>query len=264
MHLVTTMNFKVHDAFGHRLLDSIQTYSSNIPLIVYTEDKDFASFLSSKYKNVTPKLFSKKLFEFIAKIDSPRQLGFKTIGIKKIERFLKILFKKGRLNYQDYFYDFLFDSKRFSLKSFAFADALKTISDNFFYLDADCHIEDVIPAEINDGSYFDGFDYGYFGRDTYTETGIIFFSNGNLRMKVFGQAIEDYYLSGKIYSLKFWTDCHVFDQVRIDLMNSFNGKNLSPDTSFSHPIAISDFSCWIDHRKGPRKKEQRSPERNAI
>jgi len=260
MHVVTTMNKKVYEDFGYRLLDSLKKHAP-VRVLVYSEDDSLLKLVEDRYGSFQAKPFDKNLGFFLDSIDSNEKVGFKSVGLKKIERFLKTLLRHGSFDYQSRFYDFLYDSRRFSFKSFAYADALINISDHIMYLDADCHLDSNMPVDDLEAHLLQASDYAFFGRDTFTETGILYFNNSDLRFQKFGLMVQDMYLSGAIYDLDKWTDCHVFDYVRNYFSKSFVGRNLNPNPSDMHPIATSMFSDWIDHRKGPRKHTLGSLER---
>lgn len=258
MKYFTTMNLRVFSDFGWRLVDTFEChYKGAGQLLIYTEDEYFISqFPHFGYRNIFCRKFSPDLDAFLAGIsDSNKKQG--RVMRFKFGNLKNALLLKGIPKVKFVDYDYMFDSKRFSYKSFAWVDAIENHAEKLCYLDADCHFF----KDFNDldfTQYVNG-DIGYFGRANYTETGIIIFDNSNSRLIQFASDVKCMYLSGNIYKLKYWTDCHVFDYCRESNSNLLHFVNLSNGNS-SHPIATSRLSMFVDHRKGPRKSLNQSPE----
>jgi hypothetical protein len=126
------------------------------------------------------------------------------------------------------------------------------------YVDADCNFLGSL-ENFSQVSELQGFDVGYFGRNTFTETGVLFF---RLRPEV-GEFLEKWtslYFTDEFKSLGGWTDCHTFDFCRKNTNVSLVFKNLNSINEQNHPIAKSFLKTLVDHRKGDRKVMDISPE----
>lgn len=266
MKFITTMNEKIFHRYGRRLLESFHHYSNldiGTQIIIFTEEKSFLnSFPQADFPRAEVRLFDSKINLFLDKYaGSKKNNGYsRTLKLMAKRNILK--FKLPRVDF--YSYDFLHDSVRFSFKSFAWAEALNSYDDKIIYLDSDCHFHSI----FNEHSFEDLIgecDYAYFGRVTYTETGILFFNNQSMRLLDLGRDIADFYVSGRIYKLDYWTDCHVIDcLVNQEKYTALHKKNLTINVMDDHPIAHSQFAKFIDHRKGERKMMVSSPEMSNV
>ena len=260
---VTSMNVDVFLKFGWRLLKTFEEFNhENDKLYIYTEEKKLENIIQDfNFKNIYVKHFKKDLFAFVKKFNSNRYNGKSgNINLKNLKFFVKTFLKKRKFNLGIFKYNFLNDVIRFSYKSFAMCDALKDFTnDVIFYVDADCNIFNNIPKTKILRS-LSGNSIGYFGRDTYTETGIIIFDNRKNKLFNFEKVFRGIYTSGSFIKLPHYTDCHIFDEAR--RLTNDEYTNLNKYYCNNHPIARSWFSEFIDHRKGGRKSLQKSPEIN--
>jgi len=254
------MNTKIFSDFGWRLLDSFEKYhqGEDGQLIVFSEDRFFNKlFQEFNYEKITVCDFGSGLYSFLECVPRGVKKSGKSYSIR-IPNWRRVLKGRAVPKIKMESYNYMFDSRRFSFKSFSWVEAINMFDEEIVYLDADCNFfRDFTDKDFMSG--LDGGDVGFFGRSNYTETGILIFNNLNRRLAGFGERIENFYSSEEIFDLEFWTDCHVFDQARVEYENELNFKNLSPSDT-PHPIALSDFSKFIDHRKGPRKALEKSPE----
>ena len=153
--------------------------------------------------------------------------------------------------------DFLQDAVRFSHKSYAIWHAAMTSNvDILIWLDADTEIIKTVSSDYLKSFLPDSYFTSYLGRDSYSETGFIAFDLRNPYTQEFFDTFKNYYDSDKIYTLKAYTDCHVFDATRKELENlkKITGYNLTPD-NIKNPFNET-FKGYIMHFKGGRKDQR--------
>ncbi len=267
MNFVSTMNRKVFHDFGYRLLESFEKYSSEGDhLYVYTEDSKLKEVVERClcFQRCTVLEFSdQRITDFLRHYrDKDRFRGIVSYAsFFSLRRFLRLIKGKkvvGRLNY-----NFLRDVYRFSFKPFAiwqFLTAMlsSNVRDLTCYVDADCSFIGTIPA-FGQMPELAGVDVGYFGRPSYTETGVMFFRPVS-HVSLFCDSWVSYYLSGSFKGLDGWTDCHTFDQSRVECNYDLRFVDLNASSETNHPIAKSFLAPFLDHRKGDRKPMEFSPE----
>ncbi len=152
---------------------------------------------------------------------------------------------------------YMFDAGRFAHKAYAQLDVMPRHLPMFYWLDADIVFHRPVPEWFLEAIVEDHA-LAYLGRKgSYTETGMIGFNTTHPDFGKFESAYRRMYDDQKIYELEFWTDCHAFDAAR----KGVAGHNLSPDgKGVEHVFVTSAFGRFADHRKGPRKKMDKSPE----
>ena len=95
----------------------------------------------------------------------------------------------------------------------------------------------------------------------HSETGFIMYNALFPAVKDFFVSFREAYSKKRIYGLKGWTDCHVFD----DLRKGIECHNLSPwGHGAQHVWPASKLGEWMDHLKGQRKFLGESPERISF
>lgn len=153
---------------------------------------------------------------------------------------------------------FLWDAIRFSHKSFCIVQAGLTIdADVMFWLDADVKAFRPIPDDffetlITPKAYCAYLDRG----KKYSETGFIAYNLKHQYHREFMERIERYYVSGRIFKLRQWHDCEVFDSVRKEMTHEkkITTQNLTPPLyKHNHPFVNSPLGKYLDHLKGNRK-----------
>ena len=162
---------------------------------------------------------------------------------------------------------YLWNSVRFSHKIFSQAHAARTVAaDVMFWFDGDTlTLKPVTEADANtflpEGSFC-----SYLGRVTYSECGFIGYDMKNPHFQEFMKRMEDMYISGSIYDLHQWTDCHVFDKVReeMEAEGKITNHNLNRKDVRGHPFVNSVLGDFIDHLKGRRKDVGKSFERDYV
>ena len=104
----------------------------------------------------------------------------------------------------------------------------------------------------------------------YHESDSGFYLHHNIAEELVNSMIEDiffnrykeWYISDKVFKLKFFTDCHTLDATRLKFTDNpdYTEKKLG-DGELGHIMARDKFiNEYIDHRKGPRKGHKHSPE----
>jgi hypothetical protein len=149
-------------------------------------------------------------------------------------------------------YDYQFDASKFCRKVFA-QDAAFDLDDSVFWFDADCVVLKAIPEDFLRG-LIAGVPFCYLGRRSlYTETGFLGFNTKHPDFSKFRARYLSYFTSGKIFSqMKGWHDCIAFDYAREGL----RGNNLTPGgIGVAHVLLNSPLAHYLDHLKGPKRKE---------
>ena len=150
-------------------------------------------------------------------------------------------------------YSFHHDSIKFCNKVFC---QLACEDDIVYWVDADTVTYRDIPKELLESLVL-RFPFCYFGRNSYTETGLIGFNKRHNMYKVFERQYRKCYLDRILFTLPGWHDCYAFEYAKIGI----EGNNLSPNgQGLQHVIAESFMANYIDHLKGARKKRGHSPE----
>ena len=159
---------------------------------------------------------------------------------------------------------FLLDAIRFSHKVYAYVDAaLNKGADIVIWLDGDSITHRPVDQNVIK-RWLDGKMAGALFRPTiYTETGFHIFDMRYSQSKNFMIKWIDWYNSDRIWTLKFFTDCHTYDatvkEFDINLWNDLSPKNNHP-----HPFINGILGEHMDHMKGPRKYHGRSNQSDLI
>ena len=236
MIFFTTYNKKLFDEYAHRLIETYQSTQLTLPMYVFVEDNidDFPKIPNVTYVN----LFLKE----------PECHGF-------VERHKKLVPAH-----------YLKDAVKFCYKVFA-QSAAREFGDKLYYVDSDCVFVKQIPDTwfkecLPDDTFLTFYDRPGNETPNYTETGFLAFDNTKKVSNDFFNAYKDWYISDRIYKLKFFTDCHALDATREMFHHypDYKEKKLG-DGKIGHIMARDKFiNEYIDHRKGPRKAEKHSPE----
>ena len=232
MIFFTTYNKKLFDEYAHRLIETYQSTQQTLPMYVFVEDniEDFPKIPNVTYVN----LFLKE---------------------PECQRFVKR--HKGLIPAH-----YLKDAVKFCYKVFA-QSAAREFGDKLYYVDSDCVFVKQIPDTwFNECLPDDTFLTFYDRPASYTETGFLAFNNTKKVSDDFFNAYKDWYISDRIYKLKFFTDCHSLDATRLKFMNNpdYSEKKLG-DGGINHIMARDGFiTPYIDHKKGRRKTRKNSPE----
>jgi hypothetical protein len=100
----------------------------------------------------------------------------------------------------------------------------------------------------------------YLGRENnYTECGFVIYCTAHSKNQRFMNEWRQLYVEDKIFELKEWHDSYIFDQLRKKFLNFHAEHNLTPwGKDYEHVFINSCLGAYIDHFKGPRKKEKHS------
>jgi len=180
------------------------------------------------------------------------------IHILNLEQLVPDLINFKTRNKDKTFDDFLRDAVRFSHKSYAiWHAAMNSKVDILIWLDADTEIIKTVSSDYLKSFLPDNYFTSYLGRDnSYTETGFIAFDLRHPYTNDFFNIFKNYYDSDKIYTLKEYTDCHVFDATRKELenLNKITSYNITPG-NIKNPFNET-FKGYMIHFKGARKDQR--------
>lgn len=171
-------------------------------------------------------------------------------------------FKRRYRNYEPVSY--MHDIARFSNKVFAAIDALYDYDGIGVWLDADCVTfkevsDDLIRSQLPKGNYMAMYKRNGF----YTETGFWIMDCSHEQNKAFLDTWAEWYRSDAFKALEGWTDCHTLDATVRKFEKAGLIKTCSLSGEFAndmHPMSKSVLGQYIDHCKGNRKIEGKSPE----
>lgn len=100
----------------------------------------------------------------------------------------------------------------------------------------------------------------------HTESGFLSFNAAHSLTRDFIQRYESLYLSGGVFHLEGWTDCHVFDWVKA--LHVAEGHATAycelPSIGNRHVFVNSPLGLLMDHLKGSRKDESHSRNEDFI
>jgi hypothetical protein len=153
---------------------------------------------------------------------------------------------------------------RMARKSFMQAHAVKHYGGKVFWIDADTITHSPVPDTFLDEVLPDDKLCCYLGRDWktqepfYTESGFIGFNAQHPVCKDFFLTYLQIFISGVIFTRKWWHDCAGFDAARDLIIRRFGpdafvdlAKDL-PDGCL-HPFVNTVLGKYMDHLKGRRK-----------
>jgi len=174
---------------------------------------------------------------------------FKTEGCVQFLQMASFPAARGQIWGEGYNYNF--DTYKFSRKAFAQIDAASNGPDLLFWLDSD--IEFKAPLVFPQDFEF----MAYLGRpEWHSCTSFIGF---NLNHEIAGEFFKRYwlmYVTGTIFCLEGWTDCHVLDWLRAQAR--VPAKNLAEGMDLQGPANVFDavFGESGHHKKGNLKKHK--------
>jgi hypothetical protein len=256
--VVTTFNQSGYDKYGSRMIQSfIQNWPTDITLYVYAEDctvKESAANVVIRDLHATiPALVA---FKERWKND-PKAVGKLATGPAD---------RKGKQPG----IGFRWDAIRFSHKVYAVCHTgVNCDADVLFWMDADtfCHSpiqHDFIDSMINSG------DLCFLGRpNKFTECGLYAMNLKNSITNIFLKEFQNAYDTARIFTMKEWNDCWVFDEVRKEVKNKYPGwswndwaQGIIKDEG--HPLINTEWGEYLDHLKGARKTAGKSSQRDLI
>lgn len=237
--IFTTFHKEGYETYGYKNISTfLEFWPKDIKYFVYTEN-----FKINETARITPINIKviKDLFSFKEKYKNiPHLNGYKT------EK-----------------YNFLFDFVKFSHKSYVMFDAIfRLTTDWVFWFDGDS----ITHSKITDTFFNKIIDQNaiisYLGRtDMYSETGFIGFNRRHPQILNFINEIKYIYdncLINDEYFNNGYTDCHVFDFVRLKFENKSKFYNLTTHDGDKHPFINGPLGEFMDHLKGPRKERGKS------
>ena len=150
-------------------------------------------------------------------------------------------------------YNFKMDAIRFSKKVFAVGVVANFVpAGRLIWLDADVVTIEPVPHEFLLTLPPADAAVAYLGRIGYhSECGFVGYNLDHFATRDFIQKYVGVYASDKVFKLKEWNDCFVFDWLRVHL--HLPGYSI-PHTSPSHPFVHSVLGQYMDHLKGRRKQ----------
>ena len=229
---VTTFNKKLYDEYAKNLVDTYVKTKQILPLYVFVEDD----------------------INYYKKID-----GITYLNLFEEEPELKKFIERNKSKEAT---SFTFDAVRFSYKVFA-QNAARKYGNKIYYVDSDCVFVKQIPNNWYDECLPDDVSISFYDRpNQYTETGFVAFNENNITSKEFFNHYINYYKEDTVYKLNAYTDCHTLDATRkhFEKVTNYKEKKLG-DGAGGHIMARDKFiNPYLDHRKGPRKQKQHSPE----
>lgn len=146
-------------------------------------------------------------------------------------------------------------------KVFAAVDALYDYDGVGVWCDSDCvtykHIPKGLIEQQVDGVYL----ACYQRTGLWTETGFWVMNCAHPEHKAFLDAWQAWYLNDTFKQLHAWHDCMTLDATIRQFKDRVAVRNLSGAAHKEmHPMAVTELGRYIDHCKGQRKVEGRSPE----
>lgn len=236
-YIVTSLNKNLLDKYAHKFLDSYLKYDIPAELYVYVED-DLSNYVA--YHNT--------------------KINFINIFQRDLDawKFVQRNVKKKVIDYR-------WDSVRFCYKVFAQYLGYSNPGKRMFWIDADCVFVKPIPeswfADILKGSMVAFFDRPNF----YSECGFIGYDTKISGCLDFLTEFRRMYISDDIFQEKEFHDSYIFDVVRqwasSNLDTNYTETKLGNPEGDLHIMARDpQVSPYLDHKKGPRKTAEHSPE----
>lgn len=167
-------------------------------------------------------------------------------------------FKKRHADYLSP--SFKMDVVRFSHKVFAVIDALRKHDDLGVWIDADVIPYKPMPEEYVRKQLPDDCYIALFKRaGNYSECGYWVVNCKHSAHGKFLDALRDMYMTDAFVSLPEWHDSYLMDVIIRNLENlgAIKSHNLTDKKAekAEHPMALSDIAQYVDHTKGPERKD---------
>jgi hypothetical protein len=236
--VITSMNKEGWDRYGQRFVQTfLKFWPENISLHIYAEGFN---------------LETSNLRVHIINFDTQLSTLMETFSAQQ-----KLLFNKiGNVPTNNY----LFDAMKFAKKGFALIDGIeKNIGKQVIWLDADIFTFSPISkhqlSNILQSEDIEVFCSHLRRFGMHTESGFLGFNTLHPLTHEFCDRYKSIYLSGAIFHLEHWTDCHVFDCLKTYYI-SFGFQRAFheiPSALSSHPFINSPLGLFMDHLKGNRK-----------
>ena len=222
--IITALNQRLLDEYGHDFLDSFP--KDNLDLTVFSEEH-----LPIPHRALTRKDF------YLKHKDRPVR-------------------------------SYKMDAVRFHWKPQAVSTALELdyISnyDSILWIDADTVFLKRIDQSWIDTHIRTQDIMSYMGRvNYYSETGLLFFNLRNPNTQQYIETVWNYYASERVFELQEWHDSYVWDYARVKHEHDYKWQFRNLGVDYKVPgghIAVHLYGDVMDHRKGKRKKNAKSPE----
>jgi hypothetical protein len=152
-------------------------------------------------------------------------------------------------------YGYKYDAYKFARKVFAVAHAARQVEGKLFWLDADVVTHTVFPDWLLHSLLPDHASLCYLARPGYhSELGFVGYNLDRSETHAFITAYEATYSEDIFLSHKYWTDCHIFD----DLVAQHKPAcELIAHSSHAQPFDRSILGKYMYHLKGKRKNHIR-------
>lgn len=233
----TTVHAQGFAQYGRQFMDSFLRYwPKSYDLVIYAEGFDIPS-PSSRVRIV----------------DNASVQGLADFKLRHAQTPMA----HGRNKNQDYSYRF--DAVRFANKVFAMCDIARLHPSRYvLWLDCDTATFQGVPADFVSRLLGSGEFMAYLGRTgMHSETGFLPFDLDHPGAQAFFSTLERFYASDAVFSLSEWHDCQVIDATRgvLQAQGALKARNLNAYGA-SHPFINSIPGLFMDHLKGPVRKDQ--------
>lgn len=164
-------------------------------------------------------------------------------------------------------YDFKRDAIKFSHKVAAITDAAERVDDGILiWLDADTFTHAEVTVEWLESLLPSEFALGWLSRiGMYPETGFLMFNLGHPGARELLRRFRAIYETDELFALPETHDAYVLQHLVSDMFQDLPWASLSGDAAqTSHPMARGPLAACLDHRKGPRKPLDHSPEHRVL
>lgn len=257
--VVTTFHKAGYEKYGRRMIQTfLQTWPSDIMLIVYAEDCD----VTEEAPNLIIRDLHKEVPELVAFKErwkhDPKARGEVATGPKD---------HKGKQRG----IGFRWDAIRFSHKVYSVCDAAKrTNADVLFWMDADMVCHTPVTHEFIERMAKPSTGLGFLGRvNKFTECGLYSMNLRDPATQVFLKEFQEAYDTGILFNMAEWNDCWVFDEVRKSVKQRYPSWGWDDwcqgiIKGEGHPLINSQWGAYLDHLKGKRKDTGKSNKKDLI
>jgi hypothetical protein len=146
-------------------------------------------------------------------------------------------------------------------KVFAAADALYEYDGIGVWCDSDCVLFRDLPPGLLEQQVEGAYLACYQRTGLWTETGFWVMDCRHPEHQAFLDNWRAWYLTGAYKGLRAWHDCMTLDATIRQFKDRVTVRNLSGEAHKEmHPMAVTELGRYIDHCKGERKVDGRSPE----
>jgi len=238
--IITSFSQKGYHDYGKRFIETFLEHWTDEKLRVYYE------------RGIPTSAPRDERVEYVNLYDFPDFVEFENVVKESDPMFSGIIRMPDGKNA----YNFRFDVNRFYRKVFCMFHACteETADDRVAWVDADVYFHNTMPQNflrtlVQDSTYI-----AHLQREwLYSETGFVAFNTKHSVNKTFMELFMATYFNGSFKLLGEWHDCYVLDYL-IKLFN-VSRVNLTTDEKSNHPFNDSVLGKFMDHMKGPQRKE---------